>query len=431
MKLAIIGHGYVGLVTAAVFADLGNDVVCVGRTKAKIRKLNKGIPTFYEPGLEELVQRNVKAGRLKFTLDYSEAIPSSDIVFIAVGTPSKDNGEADLTQVFAAAREIGKSLEGYTVVACKSTVPVGTNRAVANLLAKEASPTATFDIASVPEFLREGTAISDTLHPDRTVIGTKSIRARDLLVKLHDPIDGEYVLCDIASAELIKYAANALLATKVSFANSVAFLCEEVAADAEVVLDGVGLDRRLGREFLYPGAGYGGSCLPKDVKALISFSNKAGFNFDILRAVDRINSLARETLVQKTAKMARGIKGKTVAVLGLAFKPNTDDMRDAPSIDIVKLLIKQGAKVRAYDPQAMKNARKVSPKEVDYVKNVYSAVEKAEVLVLLTEWREFQQLDLSKVKKLMKEPIIVDGRNVYDPEEVRALGFKYIGVGRR
>jgi UDPglucose 6-dehydrogenase len=431
MKLAIIGHGYVGLVTAAVFADLGNEVICVGRTKKKITQLNRGIPTFYEPGLEELVERNVKARRLKFTLSYKKAVPTADIVFIAVGTPSKDNGEADLTQVFACAAEIGKNLSGYTVVGCKSTVPVGTNRKVGEILKKEAICEVEFDIASVPEFLREGTAISDTFHPDRVVIGAESKRAKNILVKLHDSIDGKFVLSDIASAELIKYASNAFLATKISFANSIAFLCEKVGADAEIVLEGAGLDKRIGRKFLYPGAGYGGSCLPKDVKALKAFSKKAGFTFDILEAVHSVNEKAKQQIVDKIEKATGGVSGKTVAILGLAFKPNTDDMREAPSIYIIEKLIGKGAKIKAYDPQAVKNARRVLPSGVNYVKNVFSAVSNTDVLVLLTEWREFQQLDLSRIKKLMRKAVIVDGRNVYTPCEARKLGFEYIGMGRK
>lgn len=431
MKLAIIGHGYVGLVTAAVFADLGNDVICVGRTKKKINQLNRGIPTFYEPGLEELVKKNVTAGRLKFTLDYGAAVPDADIVFIAVGTPSKDNGEADLTQVFTAAQRVGKNLDKYTVVACKSTVPVGTNKKVGEILAKEAPNDVSFDIASVPEFLREGTAIMDTLHPDRVVIGTESQKARRVLMKLHNPIDGKLVFCDIASAELIKYAANALLATKVSFANSIAFLSEKVGGDTDVVLEGVGLDKRIGRAFLYPGAGYGGSCLPKDVKALNAFAKKAGFQFDILEAVHKVNKQAGEEIVNKVEKMTVDVKGKTIAILGLAFKPNTDDMRDAPSINIIKTLVKKGAKIKAYDPQAINNAKKVLPSSVKYVKNVYSAVSNSDILVILTEWREFKQLNLKKVKGLMKEAKIVDGRNIYNPQEINEIGFGYVGVGRR
>lgn len=430
MKLAIIGHGYVGLVTASVFADLGNDVICVGRTKEKIEQLNKGIPTFFEPGLEELVKKNVISGRLKFTLDYQEAIPKSDIVFLAVGTPSKKNGEADLSQVFASAVMVGKNLNGYTVVACKSTVPVGTNKNVGLILEKEAPPGASFDIASAPEFLREGTAISDTLHPNRTVIGTSSIKARDLLVKLHSPINGELIICDIASAELIKYASNSLLATKISFANSIAFLCEKVGADAEIVLKGVSLDKRLGRSFLYPGVGYGGSCLPKDVKALIAFSQKQGFEFDLLKATHNINTQATVQFVRKIEDTLSNVKNKTIAILGLAFKPNTDDMREAPSIKIIKQLLNKGALIKAYDPQSVNNAKKNLPSGVKYVKNAYSAVKDSDALVILTEWRDFKQLDLNKVKKLMKQPLIIDGRNIYNPEDVKALGFRYLGVGR-
>ncbi|MDP3998064.1 MAG: UDP-glucose/GDP-mannose dehydrogenase family protein [bacterium] len=429
MTISIIGHGYVGLVSAAVFADLGNTVWCVGRDPKKIETLNRGIPTFFEPGLEEMVKRNVGAGRLKFTLDYSQAVPQSEVVFICVGTPPKENGEADLSSVFASAKEVGKNLDGYTVVVCKSTVPIGTNRAVGKILDKEKKKKATFDIASCPEFLREGTALSDTISPDRIVIGSESERAKNLLIELHKPIDGRVVLATIEAAEMIKYTSNSLLATKISFANAIAFLCERAGADATEVLEGVGFDKRIGKAFLAPGVGYGGSCFPKDVKALIATSKQYKYDFKLLEAVDEINDQAAKFFVEKVSKVCGpSVKGKMIGVWGLAFKPNTDDMREAPSIKIIEALKKKGAQIKAYDPQAAENAKKLI--NLNYVSDPYEAARDAEVLLVITEWNEFRQIDLKKVKKLMKKPVILDGRNIYEPQKVKALGFFYSGVGR-
>lgn len=429
MTISIIGHGYVGLVSASVFADLGNTVWCVGRTREKIENLKRGIVPFFEPGLEEVVKRNVKAKRLKFTLDFKEAIPPSEIVFICVGTPSKDNGEADLSQIFLVAENIGKNLEGYTVVVCKSTVPVGTNRKVAQILEKVRPPKATFDSASCPEFLREGTALSDTLTPNRIVIGVEAEKAKRLLLGLHKPISGQTVLVKIETAETIKYASNALLSTKISFANAMAFICEKVGADVQEVLDGVGLDTRLGRSFLYPGIGYGGSCLPKDVKALIAIAKNVGYDFRLLQAVDKVNEEAWRNFVQKVTKFCGPLKGKTIGVLGLSFKPSTDDMREAPSIKIIESLQKKGAKIQAYDPQAQNNAAQIL-KNVIFGKNPYEVAKDAEALLIITEWNEFRQLDLLKIKKLMKKPVVLDGRNIYDSQRMKELGFIYQGVGR-
>lgn len=430
MTIAIIGHGYVGLVSAAVFADLGNTVWCVGRSKKKIDILKKGVPTFFEPGLEELVKRNVRAGRLKFTLDYKEAISPSEVVFIGVGTPPKENGEADLSAVFTAAQEVGKNLDGYTVVACKSTVPIGTNRQVAKILQKEKSKKAAFDIASCPEFLKEGTAISDTVSPDRIVIGADKERAQKLLVELHKPIDGKMVLTTIEAAEMIKYASNSLLATKISFANAIAILCERAGADVKEVLEGVGLDKRIGNSFLNPGVGYGGSCFPKDVKALIATSRCYDYDFKLLEAVDEINDQAPKFFVEKVVKACGGsVKGKKIGIWGLAFKPNTDDMREAPSVKIIESLQEKGARIKAYDPQSVENAKELL-KNITYTSNPYEAVQNVEALLIVTEWNEFRQIDLGKVKQLMKKPIILDGRNIYEPEKVKELGFIYLGVGR-
>ncbi|RJR15481.1 UDP-glucose/GDP-mannose dehydrogenase family protein [Candidatus Microgenomates bacterium] len=429
MTICFIGHGYVGLVTAAVFADLGNTVWVVGRTPEKINNLKKGVMPFFEPGLEEMVIHNAKKGRLLFTLDYKQAVSPSEVVFIAVGTPPKNNGEADLSQVFAAAEEVGKHLDGYTVVVTKSTVPPGTNRKVGEIVAQSKSIKAEFDIASTPEFLREGSAISDTLEPDRVVIGVESDRAKKIMLNLHKPLKAKNVVTNIETAEMIKYASNSLLSTKISFANSIALLSEKVGADAEKVLEGVGLDRRLGRAFLYPGVGYGGSCFPKDVKALIAISKQFGYDFQLLKAVEEVNREIAEHFIAKIIKNCKPIKGSQIGVLGLAFKPNTDDMREAPSIKIITALTQAGAKVKAYDPVASDNAKKIMP-DISYVASAYDAAKGSDALVLVTEWNEFRQLNLSKIKDTLKTPRFFDGRNVYDPEMMKKLGFHYFSVGR-
>lgn len=433
MKITIVGHGYVGLVTAVVFADLGNTVWVIGRNKDKVDQLNGGKPTFYEPGLEEMLERNIAAGRVRFMLNYDEAIASSEIVFICVGTPPKENGEADLTNVLKVAEEIGKYIKKYIVIACKSTVPVGTNYKIQKLLLEKVKvDKSKFDIASCPEFLREGTALSDTLHPDRVVIGTDSPKAQKTLLDFHRSIDGRRVLTNIPTAEMIKYASNALLATKISFANMMAFLSEKVGADVENVLTGVGLDRRLGRSFLYPGVGYGGSCLPKDVKALIKVGEHNGEDMGILREVEEINDDATRRFAQKVIKLLGTSKSKkTIGVLGLAFKPDTDDMREAPSIKILKFLLKQFPNIsfKVYDP-IVKSIPDKTLTHVLYSTSAYQAVQDTDIALILTEWNEFRQLDLGKLVKLMKKPIVIDGRNIFDPEEVKKHGITYYGVGR-
>lgn len=429
MKIAIVGHGYVGLVTAAVFADLGNTVYVVGRTKEKIDNLNRGITPFYEPGLSEMVKRNLSAKRLYFSLDFHKSIPQAEVVFIAVGTPPKKNGEADLSAVFDVADDIGKTLGGYTVVVTKSTVPPGTNRKVGEIIKKVAPIKTSFDIASAPEFLREGSALHDTLHPDRVVLGVESEKARKILVDLHQVINGKTLVCEIETAEMIKYASNSLLSTKISFANAMAYLCEKVGADVEKVLEGVGFDRRLGRAFLYPGVGYGGSCFPKDVKALIAIAHQFDYDFELLKAVDKINELASKFFTDKIIKNLKPLKGKTIGILGLAFKPNTDDMREAPAIKIIETLKKQGAKIKAYDPVAIENTKKIIT-QITYSNNAYNLAKDCDAIVVLTEWNEFRQIDLGKIKSLMHAPYLFDGRNIYDPQEVKNLGFYYFGVGR-
>lgn len=430
MTVAFIGHGYVGLVTAAVFADLGNTVWVVGRTKEKIERLKKGDPLIYEPGLDELLKRNLSAGRIKFTLNYKEAIASSEVIFIAVGTPSKPNGEADLASVYSAAEQIGSALVGYKVVVTKSTVPPGTGKKVADIVNAHKPAGSSFAIASCPEFLREGTGLSDTLHPDRVVIGTNSDRARDILIELHKSIDGKIVLCNVETAELIKYASNSMLATKISFAHAIAFLSEKVGADVEKVLEGVGLDKRIGRNFLYPGVGYGGSCFPKDVKALIAIAAEQGYDFKLLKSVHEINNDARSNFVEKIIRHFGSLKGKRLAVLGLAFKPDTDDMREASSIPIISRLIDEGASIVAFDPIAIEKAKLVLPDKVSYATDPYKAAIDADAVVIVTEWNEFRQIDLVRLAKGMKHLVLFDGRNIYEPARVRELGFMYYGVGR-
>lgn len=431
MTITFIGHGYVGLVTASVFADLGNTVWVVGRTPEKIEKLKKGIAPFFEPGLSELVKRNVDAGRLKFSLSYKEAVAPSEIIFICVGTPPKDNGEADLTSVYSSAESIAKALVGYKVIVTKSTVPPGTNKKVGEIITKYKPEGTSFALASVPEFLREGSAIEDTLHPDRVVIGTTSDRAQELLLELHKPINGKTVFCNLETAELIKYASNSLLSTKISFANAIALLSEKAGADAERVLEAVGLDKRLGRSFLYAGVGYGGSCFPKDVKALIAIAKGYGYDFTLLKAVDEINRKTAENFVAKIVHHFSGsLTGKTIAILGLSFKPNTDDMREAPSIFIIGELLAHGAKIVAYDPVAMGNAKNVLPKSVEFAHDAYEAAKGADAVAVVTEWNEFRQLDLVKLARGLKSLVLFDGRNIYDPVQVKQLGFMYYGVGR-
>jgi UDPglucose 6-dehydrogenase len=429
MTVTFIGHGYVGLVTAAVFADFGNTVYVIGHTKEKIDKLKKGIIPIYEPGLAELVKKNVSEGRLIFTLDYQEPIYNSEIIFIAVGTPPTKTGDADLSIVLSVAEQIAKNIKGYTVVATKSTVPTGTNKKVRKIL-EEFKPKGTeVDYASVPEFLREGSAIADTINPDRVVIGTESKRAQDLLIKFHEPIKSPLVLTNFDTAELIKYAANSFLALKISYANSIAKLSEILGADALRVLEGVGADRRIGNMFLSPGPGYGGSCFPKDVKALISIAKDNDYAFSLLEDVENINNQAKRDIVRKARKMLGDLRGKRIGILGLAYKANTDDMRDAPAIDIINLLQNDGAKISAFDPKSMENAAVVL-KNIDYKKKASEVAEEADLLIILTEWNEFKELNFSTLNKKMKTPNIIDARNLYDGEKLRKDGFNYVGIGR-
>lgn len=428
MTITIIGHGYVGLVTACVFADFGNTVWVIGRTAEKLERLKKGDPIIFEPGLKELLQKNLKTKRIIFTDSYKEAVQSSEIVLIAVGTPPKEKGEADLSSVLEVAEQIGKNLrKGTTIVSCKSTVPVGTNLKVKELIDKVKPKDSNVEVASCPEFLREGTGISDTVYPDRVVIGSRSKEAIETLLKLHEPLPGKRVIVDLASAELIKYASNAMLATKISFANLISFYCEQTGADVEEVLEAVGLDNRIGRKFLYPGLGYGGSCLPKDVKAIITTGMGATIDTALLDSVELINQQAKDNYISKIRKY---IPGKKIAIWGLSFKPDTDDIRFAPSLDVIKSLIPDGYEIHVYDAEAKENIKKIFGDKLQYHDDPYDAVKGCDGLCILTEWNEFKQANMTKVKSLLKNPIIVDGRNLYDLKDMQELGFTYVSTGR-
>lgn len=429
MTISFIGHGYVGIVTACVFADFGNDVWVVGRTPEKIQKLKQGNPLIYEPGLEELLQKNIQAGRLHFTLDHEDAIPKSDIIFIAVGTPPKENGEADLSSVLGVAEKIGKHLKkGFTVVSCKSTVPVGTNLKVEKILNRVKPVGAEVAVASCPEFLREGTGIHDTLNPDRVVIGSSSQKAIDLLLEAHKPLAGDRVITDLASAEIIKYASNAMLAVKISFANLISLYAEKTGANIETIMDAVGADNRIGRKFLYAGIGYGGSCFPKDVMALTETGKQLELDTGLLDATERINRTVRDNFIHKVVEE---VKGKNLAIWGLSFKPNTDDIRFAPSVYIIQELLKMGYHMKTFDPAATVHIKKMFGGKVSYVKDMYQTLDGADALLILTEWNEFKQANLNEVKKRLKTPLVIDGRNIYQPEKMKQKNIQYISTGRQ
>lgn len=429
MNIAIIGSGYVGLVTGACFAELGNRVICVDNDAKKIAGLRKGLMPIFEPGLKEFVGKNMKKKRLAFSTDIKEAVGKSEIIFIAVGTPSLENGEADLTYIENVARSIAKSLSGYKLIVEKSTVPVETGMHVKETIAQYVHRKVDFDVASNPEFLREGQAIQDFLHPDRVVIGVESKRAQNLLTELYRPLNAKILVTDIKSAELIKHASNAFLATKISFINAVSRVCDAVGADVRQVALGMGLDKRIGQSFLNAGLGYGGSCFPKDLDAFITIAEKRGYRFDLLHAVRAVNEEQRQVVYKKIKDTLWIIKDKTIAVLGLSFKPNTDDMRNAPAVDLIRLLQAEGAKVRVYDPCAVSKAREVLDK-VAWCKDPYHAATGSDCLVVATEWDEFKELDLVRIKKVMKRPVLLDARNIYDPLLLKRSGFTYIGIGR-
>lgn len=429
MKISVIGTGYVGLVTGTCLAELGNTVTCIDIDKTKISKLKRGKIPIYEPGLEELVKRNKKQKRLFFSTSLQNSLKDTDIIFIAVGTPPKSNGEADLKYVKDAAKEIGKNLKHYIVIANKSTVPIGTGNLVYNIVSKYYK--GNFDVVSNPEFLREGEAVDNFLKPDRVVVGSSSHQAKKIMQILYQPLKCPIITTDIETAEMIKYASNSLLATEISFINSIANICEKVGADVRKVAEGMRYDRRIGKQaFLDAGPGYGGSCFPKDTSALITIAKKNKINFKILKEVEETNKRQKKSLLPKIKRLVPKLKGKKIAIWGLAFKPKTDDMREAPSIETINALQKNGAKVIAFDPVAEEEARKIF-KNVSYASTPYKAIKGCDALVIVTEWNTFRQLDKNKIRKLLKSPNIIDGRNLYSSTEMRKMGFNYIAIGRR
>ncbi|HKC56945.1 MAG TPA: UDP-glucose/GDP-mannose dehydrogenase family protein [Vicinamibacterales bacterium] len=431
MKIAIVGTGYVGLVAGACFAESGNDVVCVDKDESKVRMLRAGKMPIYEPGLEELVRRNRHENRLTFTTLLPKAVRASAIVFIAVGTPQGEDGSADLQHVLNVAREIARAMNGYKVIVDKSTVPVGTSGRVREVIRRET--THPFSVVSNPEFLKQGAAIDDFMRPDRVVIGAEDPRARDIMQELYEPFTrtgAPIMMMDCASAELSKYAANAMLATRISFMNEVANVCELVGADVDEVRHAIGSDKRIGSSFLFPGIGYGGSCFPKDVKAMVHFASQKDYDFKILKAVEQVNTQQKTRLVARMKAHFGSLKGKTVAVWGLAFKPRTDDMREAPSIPLIKALLAEGADVQAYDPEATKVAKGIFGSKVTFTAKNYDALRGADCLVIVTEWSEFRRPDFEKMRKLLRSPVIFDGRNLFTPEQMKQGGFTYYSVGR-
>jgi UDPglucose 6-dehydrogenase len=445
MKICVVGPGYVGLVTAACFAEMGNEVICVGRNDDEtIERLGRGEIPIYEPGLEPVIARNRADGRLRFTTDLAEGVRESIVIFIAVGTPPDENGSADLRYVLEVARGIGRTMDGYRVIVNKSTVPVGTAAKVAQAVREELSGRGLkidFDVVSNPEFLKEGDAIADFMKPDRVVIGTDNPRTAEIMEDLYAPFArtrDKLIVMDVRSAELTKYAANAMLASKISFMNEMAAICERVGADVNSVRKGIGSDARIGYQFIFPGCGYGGSCFPKDIRALISTAHDSGYEPRVLRAIEDVNNDQKRLLADKIINYFAaqgGLAGKVVAVWGLSFKPNTDDMREAPSREIIGRLVAQGARVQAFDPVAVPEARRVLEREIEpasiaFFEKAYAALEGADCLVLITEWNLFRKPNFERIKALLRHPVIFDGRNQYDPEELRALGFDYFCIGR-
>jgi UDPglucose 6-dehydrogenase len=431
MKIAVVGTGYVGLVAGACFAESGNDVICVDKDQAKIRMLKRGRMPIYEPGLDEMVNRNRQEGRLTFTTMLPKAVRDSAIVFIAVGTPQGEDGSADLQHVLGVARDVAKAMNGYKVIVDKSTVPVGTSAKVREVIRRET--THPFSVVSNPEFLKQGAAIEDFMKPDRVVIGAEDPRAAEMMLELYQPFTrtgAPIMVMDCASAELTKYAANAMLATRISFMNEVANVCELVGADVDQVRKAIGSDRRIGTSFLFPGVGYGGSCFPKDVQAMIHFAGEKSYDFKILQAVESVNQRQKVRLFAKMQAHFGALKGKTIAVWGLAFKPKTDDMREAPSIPLINALVDAGAKVQAYDPEAMKVARGIFGSRISYMASGYDALKGADALAIVTEWNEFRRPDFARMRKVMRTPVIFDGRNLFTPDQMKTNGFTYYAIGR-
>lgn len=437
MKIAMIGTGYVGLVTGTCFAESGNDVVCVDTDEDKIRQLTDGIIPIYEPGLDTLVKRNVEEERLRFTTSLKEAVDESLLLFIAVGTPPGEDGSADLQNVLKVATDIGNCMNEYKIIVDKSTVPVGTGKKVSDAINKQLQNRGLnidFDVVSNPEFLKEGNAIDDFMKPDRVVIGCDNVRTAELMKELYSPFvrtGKPIIVMDVPAAEMTKYAANAMLATKISFMNEIANLCEKLSVDVSDVRKGIGSDSRIGYSFIFPGAGYGGSCFPKDVQALVKTSKDNDFNLKILEAVEEVNNNQKKVLFSKLKRRFDNLQGKKIALWGLSFKPNTDDMREAPSIVLINQLLEEKAEVVAYDPEAQKEAKKIFGDKIKYVKKSYHALEGADAMVIVTEWNEFRRPDMDRIKSLLKKPVIIDGRNLFEPQKMKELGFDYEGIGRK
>ena len=437
MNIAIVGTGYVGLVSGTCFAEMGAHVTCVDVDIEKIQKLKDGIMPIYEPGLEELVKRNVDFGRLKFTTDLTEVLDDVEVVFSAVGTPPDEDGSADLKYVLAVARQFGQNINKYTILVTKSTVPVGTAKKVKATIQEELDKRGVnipFDVASNPEFLKEGAAIKDFMSPDRVVVGTESEKAKEVMTRLYKPFlinNFRVIFMDIPSAEMTKYAANAMLATRISFMNDIANLCERVGANVDSVRKGIGTDSRIGSKFLYAGCGYGGSCFPKDVKALVHTGLDNGYHMEVIEAVERVNEKQKSIVYDKIIKVVGDLKGKTIAILGLAFKPETDDMREAPALVVIDKLLKDGAKVRVFDPIAMDECKRRIGETVTYCENMYDAANGADVFALMTEWRQFRMPSWNVIQKVMKGNVIVDGRNIYDRQELEGIGFVYTRIGEK
>lgn len=432
MQIAVIGTGYVGLVTGACFAEFGVDVTCVDVDKEKVEKLNNGIIPIYEPGLDKLVKKNSAAGRLRFTTTIKNAVEQAQVVFLAVGTPPKADGSPDMSYYHQAAKDVAESMNGYKVLVTKSTVPVGTGKSLREFVTENLKVKTEFGVASNPEFLREGAAIEDFMRPDRVVIGSNEDRAIEVMKELYRPlflIETPIVITSLEAAELIKYAANAFLATKITFINEIANLCDAIGCDVHDVARGMGMDNRIGRKFLHPGPGYGGSCFPKDTRALTTVADQFGVETRIVDAVIDANERQREAMIPKIEKLVGDLAGTKIGVLGLSFKPETDDMRESPAIDIINAMTSRGAAVKAYDPVAMDEARHYI-EGIEFASDEYDAIRGADALVIITEWNQFRALDMEKVKGLLRSPRIADLRNIYEPEDMRELGFEYIGVGR-
>lgn len=429
-NICVIGTGYVGLVSGTCFAHIGHNIICVDNNEEKITNLKKGISPIYEPGLDALIAKNMKAGRLSFTLDIARAVRDSDIVFIAVNTPTKDNGETDLTYIENVSKQVALAMDDYKVIVSKSTMPVKTGQKIKEIITKFVKKGLPFDIVSNPEFLREGTAVNDFLYPDRVVIGVQSPKAKKIMQAVYAPIKAPVIFTDIESAEIIKHACNAYLATKISFINAIANICERTGANVHQVAFAMGLDARIGKSFLKAGLGYGGSCLPKDISAFINVAQKSGYAFQLLEEVKKINKKQRDIFIGKVKSKISRFKGKKIGVWGLSFKADTDDMRESPSIDIINHFLKMGAKVFAYDPVAMAKAKIIFKNKITYCKDAYQAVKNVDALVIITDWKQFKNMDLGKIKRIMKKPVMIDGRNMFNPVKMAKLGFDYSSVGR-